>query len=86
MLNGLIVGWVVVTTVALLLAYYRMTLGLHDVIDLHVAMKDGLDPEEIRRGSRISRLDKLGIPLTILSALMAIAVVLVWATQSAGGR
>ena len=86
MLNGLVVGWVIVTTVAVLLAYYRMTLGLHDVIDLHVAMKDGLDPEEVRRGSRIGRLDKLGIPLTVLSALMAIAVVLVWAMESAGGR
>ena len=86
MLNGLIVGWVIVTTLAVVLAYYRMTLGLHDVIDLHFAMKDGLDPEEARRGSRIGRLDKYGIPLTVLSALMAIAVVIVWAMESAGGR
>ena len=86
MLNGLIVGWVVITTLVVLLAYYRMTLGLHDMIDLHVAMKDGLDPQEVRRGARMGKLDKFGIPLTVLSALMAIAVVLVWATQSAGGR
>ena len=43
-------------------------------------------PEEARRGSRIGRLDKYGIPLTVLSALMAIAVVIVWAMESAGGR
>jgi len=77
---------VIVTTLAVLLAYYRMTLGLHDFIDLHIAMKDGLDPEEARRGSRMGKLDKFGIPLTVLSALMAIAVVLVWALDSAGGR
>lgn len=86
MLTGLIVGWVTVTTVVVLLAYYRMTLGLHDMIDLHIAMKDGLDPEEARRGTRMGSLDKFGIPLTVLSAVMAIGVVLVWAMESAGGR
>ena len=86
MLTGLIVGWVIVTTLAVVLAYYRMTLGLHDVIDLHIAMKDGLDPEEARRGSRMGKLDKVGIPLTVLSALLAVGVLLVWAMESAGGR
>lgn len=86
MLSGLIVGWVMVTTLVVVLAYYRMTLGLHDVIDLHFAMKDGVDPEEARRGSRMGKLDKFGIPLTALSAIMAIGVVLVWAMESAGGR
>lgn len=86
MLTGLIVAWVVVTTAAVLLAYYRMTLGLHDIMDLHLAMKDGLDPEEVRRGSRIGKLDKYGIPLTVLSALIAVSAVLVWAMESAGGR
>jgi hypothetical protein len=86
MLTGLIVGWVIVTTLTVLLAYYRMTLGLHDVIDLHLAMKDGLNAEEARRGSRMGKLDKVGIPLTVLSAIMAVAVLLVWAMESAGGR
>jgi hypothetical protein len=86
MLTGLIVGWVIVTTLTVILAYYRMTLGLHDMIDLHIAMKGGLDPEEARRGARMGRLDKFGIPMTVLSALMAVGVVLVWAMESAGGR
>lgn len=30
--------------------------------------------------------DEIGIPLPVFSALMAIAVVLVWAMESAGGR
>ena len=86
MLTGLIVGWVIVTTLVVVLAYYRMTLGLHDAINLHIAMKDGLDPEEARRGSRMGKLDRFGIPLTVLSALLAIGVALVWAMESAGGR
>ena len=88
MLTGLIVAWVVVTTAAVVLAYYRMTLGLHDVIDIHLASKggEGLDADDIRRGSRIAKLDKWGIPLTVLSVLTMIGVVLVWASENAAGR
>jgi hypothetical protein len=88
MLTGLIVAWVVVTTVAVVLAYYRMTLGLHDVLDIHLASKggEGLDVDDIRRGGRMAKLDKWGIPLTVLSALTMIAIVLVWAMENAANR
>ncbi len=88
MLTGLIVAWVVVTTAAVVLAYYRATLGLHDVIDIHLGSQgtSGLDADDVRRGSRIGKIDKWGIPLTALSVLTMIAVVLVWAMESAALR
>lgn len=88
MLTGLIVAWVVVTTAAVVLGYYRMTLGLHDIIDIHLSSNngEGLAPEDIRRGGRMAKLDKWGIPLTVLSVLTMIAVVLVWASENAAGR
>lgn len=88
MLTGLIVAWVVVTTAAVVLAYYRMTLGLHDIIDIHLSSKngEGLDADDIRRGGRMAKLDKWGIPLTVLSVLTAIGVVLAWATGNAAAR
>ena len=87
MLTGLIVVWVVVTTVAVALAYYRMTLGLHDVIDIHLGSHgtEGLDADDIRRGTRMAKLDRWGIPLTVLSVVTMIGIVLVWAVESAGG-
>ena len=52
--TGLIITWVAVTTAVVLLAYHHMTLDLHDISDLQLAMEDGLDPNEVRRSSRIT--------------------------------
>lgn len=84
-LTTLIICWVVVTTAVVVLGYMRMTMGLHDVVEVHLS-GDGppVDPDDVRRTSRMDKIDRVGIPLTVLSALMAIAIVLVWAAEQGG--
>lgn len=83
-----IIGWVAVTTVVVVLGYVRMTIGLHDMLDLHLGAggQSGLSPEETQRGARLKVIDRIGIPLTVISALMMLVIVFLWAIESAGGR
>jgi len=84
-LTTLIISWVVVTTVVVVLAYMRMTMGLHDVLEVHLSGNEpAIEPKDRRRFTRIERIDRIGIPLTVVSALIAIAILLVWAAEQAG--
>ncbi len=86
-LSTLIVLWVVVTTAVVILAYMRMTMGLHDILDIHLSGdRPAVNPDDARRGTRMERIDKIGIPLTVVSGLMAIAITLMWAAEQAAGR
>lgn len=84
-LTTLIITWVVVTTIVVVLAYTRLTMGLHDVLEVHLSGNEpAIEPREQRRFTRIQRIDRIGIPLTVLSALVAVAILLVWAMEQAG--
>ena len=85
-LATLTVIWAVVTTMVVVLGYWRAKLGLHEIIDVHFgeAGAPDLDPKEMRRGRKIEKLDRIGIPMTALSVLLALAMLLVWAVESAG--
>lgn len=87
-LTTLIVIWAVVTTAVVILGYWRAKLGLHEILEVHFgeAGTADLDPKEMRRSRKIDKLDRIGIPLTVLSMLLAIAMLLVWAAESAGVR
>lgn len=84
-LTTLIICWVVVTTVAVVLAYVRMSMGLHDVMEIHLS-GDGppVDPDDVRRSTRMAKIDRVGIPMTVLSALIALAILFAWAVEQAG--
>ena len=84
-LTTLIICWVLVTTTAVVLAYVRMYMGLHDIMEIHLSGEGPpVDPEDIRRSSRMAKIDRIGIPITVLSALMALAILLMWAVEQAG--
>lgn len=84
-LTTLIICWVLVTTVVVILGYARMTMGLHDIMEIHLSGDGpGVDPEDILRSSRMAKIDRIGIPLTVLSALIALAILFVWAVEQAG--
>jgi|GEM_PF-2249467 len=84
-LTTLIIAWVVVTTIVVILAYMRMTMGLHDIMEVHLSGSGpAVDPEDVRRSTRMEKIDRIGIPLTVLSALIALAILFVWAVSQAG--
>ncbi len=83
-LTTLTVVWALVTTVVVVLGYWRARLGLHDVLGVHLSSGAAVDADEAARGQKIERLDRFGIPLTVVSILLAFAMLLVWAVDSAG--
>ena len=81
-LTTLIIGWVLVTTTVVVLAYMRMTMGLHDILAVPLTGdRPPVDTVSGRRASRMEMIARIGIPLTIVSAVMAVAILLVWAMQ-----
>ena len=84
-LTTLIMIWAVVTTVVVILGYWRMTLGLHDLLAVHfTGDQPAVDPNDVRVSDRVRRIDRVGIPLTAVSALLALAILAVWAMEQAG--
>lgn len=79
--------WAAATVAAVVLGYYRMTLGLHDEIGMRIG--SSVDAEFYERQKtqqrKILQLDRYGIGFTIASAVLAVVVVLLWAVES-GGR
>ena len=84
-LTTLIAIWAVVTTVVVILAYMRMTMGLHDVLDIHLSgNRPAVDDHDVKLSNRVQTIDRIGIPLTVVSGLLAAAIFVVWAMQEAG--
>jgi hypothetical protein len=79
-----IVLWVAATAVAVVLGYYRMTLGLHDEMGMRLGTADQVGfyqrQQDLQR--RITRVDRYGIAFTVVSAVLALVVVLAWALES----
>ncbi len=86
-LTTLTVVWAVITSAVVVLGYWRARLGLHEILEVHFgeAGSPDLDPSEVRRSRKIELLDRIGIPLTVLSAILAVAMLLVWAAARGGG-
>jgi hypothetical protein len=79
--------WAVVTTAVVVLAYMRMHMGLHDLLQVHLSGGGpAVEPHEMRVSKRVQMLDRIGIPLTVVSALLALAIFFVWAMEQAGPR
>lgn len=87
-LTGWMVLWVVVTAAAVVLAYFRMTLGLHDEMGIRLASPDQASFNQRQQAvqRRMNRVDLFGISFTVISAVLAIVVLLVWAMETAAKR
>ena len=86
-LTTLIIVWAVVTTAVVVLAYMRMHMGLHDLLQVHLSGGGpAVEPREMRLSKRVQMLDRIGIPLTVVSAVLALAIFFVWAMEQAGPR
>lgn len=86
-LTTLIIIWALVTTTVVVLAYARMTIGMHDILQVHfTGDRPPVDMSAVTTSKRLRMLDRIGIPLTALSALLALAILALWAMEQAGPR
>ena len=84
-LTTLIAIWAVVTTIVVVLAYVRMTMGLHDILDIHLSgNQPAVDAHDAKISKRVQTIDRIGIPLTVVSAALALSIFVVWAMEQAG--
>lgn len=81
-----IVLWVATTAVAVVLGYYRMTLGLHDQLGMRIGSADheAFYAKQLTLQRKINQLDRYGIGFTVASAVLAVIVVLAWAVERGG--
>ena len=82
-----IVAWAVVTTAVVVLAYLRLTFGLHEILGVKFGSPEQAQfyLEQHKNGRRLERLDFVGIMLTVVSAVLALIVLFRWALESGGG-
>jgi hypothetical protein len=84
-LTSWIVLWVAATAIAVVLGYSRMTLGLHDEMGMRLgAHHTEFYQKQQSLQRRMTQLDRYGIAFTILSAILAVVVVIAWALESGG--
>jgi hypothetical protein len=78
--------WVVATAIAVVLGYYRMTIGLHDEMGMRLGRVDQTEfyqrQQSLQR--RVTQVDRYGITFTVVSAILAVVVVLAWALEAGG--
>ncbi len=81
-----VVAWAVVTTAVVILALLRLTFGLHDTPGLKIGAGEHAEfyGKQQEAGRTMNRLDVLGIALTVVSALMVLVIIGLWAIENAG--
>lgn len=81
-----IIAWAVITTAVIVLGYFRLTFGLHEVTGVKFGSpKQGeFYADQGKNERKLEALDMAGMALTAVSALPALAILLIWAVQSGG--
>jgi hypothetical protein len=79
-----IVVWAVVTTAVVVLAYYRMTLGLHEILGVRLGSGHQAEfyGEQLKLERKMDKLDVFGAILTGLSAIMVVVITILWAIEA----
>jgi hypothetical protein len=84
-LTTLIIVWALVTTAVVILAYARMTMGMHDLLQVRFGGNlPPVDAKDVKLSARVRMVDRIGIPLTVVSGVLALAILVMWAMQQAG--
>lgn len=84
LLTGLLIAWAVVTSVLVLLMIYRGIIGMHQGDQVFLsAGTSGFEKENADAEARIGHLRPYILAGTILSAVLAVATVVVWMMQAA---
>ena len=77
-----IIFWAAVTTVVMLLAFYRLSLGMHEDAVLHLNEEDSApNLQQVAMAKRIDLVEMIGKSLTIVSVLLVMFIAGVWAFE-----
>ena len=77
-----IIFWAAVTTVVMLLAFYRLSLGMHEDADLHLNDDDPApNVAQVAMAKRINRVETMGKSLTVVSVLLVLFIAGIWAFE-----
>ena len=81
-----IIAWAIVTTAVVVLGYLRLTFGLHEVSGVRFGSghQEEFYQQQQKMDRKLHRLDFFGIALTVISALMVLVIIVLWAIESAG--
>ena len=78
-LTALFILWAVVTTVVLVLAFYRLTLGMHEHTDLHIDQAEAAQAAaQMEMDKKISKIELYGKTLTVLSLVLIAWIATAW--------
>jgi uncharacterized membrane protein YjfL (UPF0719 family) len=78
-LTALFVLWAVVTTIVLVLAFYRLTLGMHEHTDLHIDQVEAAQAAaQMAMDRKISKIELYGKTLTVLSLVLIAWIATAW--------
>ncbi len=85
LMNWIIV-WAAVTTAVVVLAYLRLTFGLREISGVRFGSAEQTEfyEQQQKMERKLNRLDFFGIALTVVSALMGLVIIVLWAIESAG--
>jgi hypothetical protein len=82
-----IIAWAIVTTVVLVLAFYRLTLGLHEDPGMHLDAAEAPQAKaKMAMERRIDKIELYGKSLTILSAVLIGVTAFLWVYGAVVGR
>jgi hypothetical protein len=78
-MNPYLYTWTALAVVVLVLAVYRISLGSHDDLIVHLAAgESGIPETQQQRGRKINLLDRWGPALTILAVLYGLTLLSVY--------
>ena len=81
-LTAMFIIWAVVTTIVLVLAFYRLTLGMHEHTDLHIDQSEAAQATaQFEMDQKISKIELYGKTLTVVSLLLITWIAAVWVYQ-----
>lgn len=73
------IAWATVTTAVLVLAFYRLTLGLHEDPGIYIDANEARQARsKAASDARITKIEFYGKALTALSALLILVTVVLW--------
>ena len=73
------IAWATVTTAVLVLAFYRLTLGLHEDPGMYIDANEAHQAEaKAASDARITKVEFYGKALTALSAFLILVTVVLW--------
>ncbi len=78
-LTPLAISWAVLAALVLMLAIYRSVLASHEDETVHISdTETGMIQQQVAAADRLSKLDRIGKPLTLVVVLYGLVIAGIW--------